>query len=241
MSQEQEEKETTSKGKKTEEKKLVPAPKVISVDDKFLDRIQAKLSSSNTDELKKINTVIEAANIKAAGVKDFEAYFRPLTEKRSVTYNELAKNNSFDIPININAGNVRKPASFTKTITLNYNDASKEQMLEIETLRGKVSDLERVDRVASSLSVSEMDKKGIKLPVNFATVSAECSRAKEELLELRIIVNCGVDEDTAKDIARIAHSQTLDSILDAWEYRNRTGFPNSNPDNTPNSSQSGYQ
>jgi hypothetical protein len=86
-----------------------------------------------------------------------------------------------------------------------------------------------------------MEKKGLKLPQNYATLSREAAASKEELLALRITVFCGVDSDTAKEIGVIAHSQTLDRILDAWEYRNRTGFPNSSTEPTQSTSQSGYQ
>ncbi len=238
MSAETEQKDAKTKKKVVEEKTNEP---IRQVDDSYVAKIQSKLATSNTDELKKVNKVIEEAQKIANGIKDFDAYFRPYAEKRNIVWNELAKDNIFDIPINVNAGQVLKPASFTQTITLHYNDASKEQMQHIETLRGKTSDLDRQDRVYNSLSMSEMDKKGLKLPQNYATLSTEAATAKDDLLVARIVVFCGVDQETAKEIAVISHSQSLDRILDAWEYRNRTGFPNSNPEHTQSTSQSGYQ
>lgn len=232
-----------AKAKKKVEEKVQEAVKAVreKMDENYVQKIQSKLSTGNTDELKKANVVMEAAQKVANSIKDFDAYFRPYAEKRNIVWNELAKNNTFEIPINVNAGQIDKPASFTQTITLHYNDASKEQMQHIETLRGKSSDLDRQDRIYNSLSMSEMEKKGLKLPQNYATLSTEAANSKEELLVDRIVVFCGVEKDVAKEIAVICHSQTLDRILDSWEYRNRTGFPNSSPELTQSTSQSGYQ
>jgi|ERR1044071_6214458 hypothetical protein len=232
------EKESKVKKKVVEEK--VQAPKKV-YDENYIQKIQSKLAATNSDELKKVNKVIEDAQKIANNVKDFDAYFRPFQEKRTLLWNELAKYNSFEIPINVNAGQVNKPANFSSTVTVHYNDASKEQMQHIETLRGKSSDLDRQDRVYNSLSMNEMDKRGLKLPQNYQTLSTEAAQAKDDLLISRICIFCGVEEDVAKELAVICHSQSLDRILDSWEYRNRTGFPNSNTEPTQNTSQSGYQ
>ncbi len=223
--------------KKKAEPVKVQAPKVS---ESYLSQIQNKLNTSNTPILKQISKQSEDAAAKVLTVKNFEEYFRPFQEKRTLLWNELGKNNSYDLPININAGKPLVPANYSKTITLHFNSASKEQMQHIENIRGKSSDLDRIERLSNTMSADQMEKKGLHLPKNYLTISTEAAQSKEDLLHARICIFTGVDEDTAKEIAVIADSRSLDDILDSWEYRNRTGYPNSDGKDTLSTSQSGY-
>lgn len=223
--------------KKKDEKK----PDVPKIDEGYLGRIQNKLNTSNEPAIKnQASRASELAAAKVQEVKNFEEYFRPFQEKRTLLWNELGKNNSYDLPINMNAGKPLLPANYTKSLTLHFNSASKEQMQHIENLRGKSSDLERTERLSNTMSTDQMEKRGIRLPKNYLTVSSEAAVSKEDLLNARIVIFCGVDLDTAREIAIIGDSRSLDDILDAWEYRNRTGYPNSNTESSQSTSQSGY-
>ena len=223
---------------KTKEKEKTVA-KII--DEGYISKIQNKLNTSNTDVMKSSNKQVEDAAAKVRAVKNFEEYFRPYQEQRTLMWNELGKANHFDLPINKNAGRPLMKADYSQSITLHFNSASKEQMQHIENLRAKSQDLDRIERLSNTMSTDLMEKKGLKIPKNYLTVSAEAAIAKEDLLHARIVIFCGVDEDTAKEIAIISDSQSLDQILDAWEYRNRTGFPNLKNEPIETSSQSGYQ
>jgi len=238
--QAQSEYEKDSKIEKKDKSKEVPKEKVLELTDSVIEGINAKLKRSNVDELRKLSAAVTTASDKAKTVKDFEAYFRPYQEKRTLLWNELGKVNSFDLPININAGDPDSPAKYSKSITLWFNSASHEQLEKIDRLRGKSSDLDRVERL-SNMPISELEKKGLKIPVNYFTISTEAAQAKEDLLILRIISFCGIDRDTADNVKKIGDSRSLSDILDSWEYRCRTGYPNSSTENSPNTSVSGYQ
>jgi len=214
--------------------------KIMEITDQSLQDFQSKLKRTNVDELRKMSEAVTKASDKAAGVKDFENYFRPYQEKRTLLWNELGKVNVFDLPINIHAGKPNIPASYSKTIQLYFNSASNEQMERIDRLRGKSSDLDRVERL-SNIPMAELEKKGLRIPANYFTISSEAAEAKEKLLILRIVTFCGVEEDTAQNVKVLADSRSLLDILDAWEYRCRTGYPNSSTESTPSTSQSGYQ
>jgi soluble cytochrome b562 len=232
--------EKDTKGKKKGELKEVPEVKFEELTDSVIEGIQEKLKRSNVGELKKLTTAADTASDKAASVKDFENYFRPFQEKRTLLWNELGKVNQFDLPINVNAGKPEVPANYTKTITLYYNSASNEQLEKIDRLRGKSSDLDRIERL-SNMPIAELEKKGLKIPSNYFTISTEAAQAKEDLMILRIVSLCGIDVDTAKKIKGIADSRSFSDILDSWEYRCRTGYPNSKSEGTPSTSVSGYQ
>lgn len=218
------------------------APK-IDVNSDFINKIQSKLNSSNVASLETVGKQSKDAASKVMGIKGFEEYFRPFQEARTLLWNELGKANSYDLPINMNAGKPDIPADYKKTIKLHFNSASKEQMQYIERLRGRSQDLDRTERMSNTLSTEQIEKKGLKIPHNFMTISAEAAEKKDELLVARIIIFCGVDKSTAQDIAAIADSRSLDDILDSWEYRIRTGYPNSTQSTEPSqsTSQSGYQ
>ena len=218
-----------------EEKKTESTPFTID-----LEELQSKLKKSNVDELKVLSKAITTASDKASTVKDFESYFRPYQEKRTLLWNELGSVNTFDLPVNVNAGQMNKPASYSRTIQLYFNSASNEQMEEMDRLRSKATDLDRVERL-SNLPIKELEAKGLKIPSNYLTVSSEGADKKEKLLILRIVTLCGVDEDTAKKIKVIADARSLLDILDSWEYRCRTGYPNSSGKDTQSTSVSGYQ
>lgn len=214
--------------------------KVIEITEQNLEEFQSRLKRSNIDELSKISSAVTKASDKAGAVKDFENYFRPYQEKRTLLWNELGKVNVFDLPINIHAGKPNIPASYSKTIQLYFNSASNEQMEKIDRLRGKTSDLDRVERL-SNIPMAELEKKGLRIPANYFTISSEAAEAKERLLILRIVTFCGIDEETANNVKVLADSRSLLDILDSWEYRCRTGYPNSSTESTQSTSQSGYQ
>lgn len=226
--------------KETKSKKKVEPTKELELSDSVIEDIQARLKRSNIDELKVLSNAVTVASEKAAAVKDFESYFRPYQEKRTLLWNELGKVNVFDLPINVNSGRPNKPASYSKTIQLYFNSASNEQMEQIDRLRGKSSDLDRVERL-SNMPIKELEAKGLKIPSNYLTVSSEGAEVKEKLMILRMVALCGIDEETAQNVKRISDSRALLDILDSWEYRCRTGYPNSNSESTPSTSVSGYQ
>lgn len=207
----------------------------------IIDKIQEELNASRHPQNKIVDKVKDQVMAKIANVRDFQEYYRPYQEKRTLMWNELGSQNSYDVPININAGKPLEPANFAQTITLYYNDPSREQMNHIERLRGTSQDLDRQERVANTLPLNEIEKKGMTIPKNYLTISTQAAQAKEDLLIARIVMFCGVNEETAKNISNIAHSGSLDDILDSWEYRARTGFPNSQPvkDGMSSTSQSG--
>ncbi len=239
--QAQAEYETDSKIEKKDKSKETPKEKVIELTDSVINNINERLKrSSNVEELKVLSTAVTVASDKAKSVKDFESYFRPYQEKRTLLWNELGKVNSFDLPININAGDPDLPAKYSKTITLWFNSASHEQLEKIDRLRGTSSDLDRIERL-SNMPIAELEKKGLRIPANYLTVSTEAADAKEKLLILRLISFCGIDKDTAQNVKKIGDSRSLSDILDSWEYRCRTGYPNSNTENTQNTLVSGYQ
>jgi hypothetical protein len=238
--QAQAEYEKDTKGKKKGESKEIPEEKFVELSDSVINSIQEKLKRSNVGELKKLTTAADTASDKAASVKDFENYFRPFQEKRTLLWNELGKVNQFDLPVNVNAGKPNVPASYTKTITLYYNSASNEQLEQIDKLRGKSSDLDRIERL-SNMPIAELEKKGLRIPSNYFTISSEAAESKEKLMILRIVSFTGTDEETAKKIKGIADSRSFSDILDSWEYRCRTGYPNSNSESTPSTLVSGYQ
>jgi len=242
------EKEEADKAQSEYEKDTKPKKKeessktnVIELTDSVIDSINERLKrSNNTEELRKISAAVVTASDKANTVKDFEAYFRPYQEKRTLLWNELGRVNQFDLPINIFAGNPDVPAKYSKTITLWFNSASHEQLESIDRLRGKSSDLDRIERL-SNMPIAELEKKGLKIPANYLTVSTDAADAKEKLLLLRLVSFCGIDKSTAENVKKIADSRSLSDILDSWEYRCRTGYPNSSTENSPNTSVSGYQ
>lgn len=209
----------------------------------IIEDIQKQLDLAKEPKNKIVDKVKDAVIAKIALVKDFQEYYRPYQERRTLMWNELGAKNSYDVPINIHAGRPQVPAEFTKTITLYYNDPSREQMNNIEKLRGTSQDLDRQERLANTLPLNEIEKRGMTIPKNYLTISSESAEAKEKLLIDRIIMFCGVNEETAKHIALISHSTSLDDILDSWEYRARTGYPNSSPvkDGTPSTSSSAFQ
>jgi hypothetical protein len=214
----------------------------------IVDKIQKQLDEAHNKKEKPDNKIVDkvkdAVLAKVATIADFTEYYRPYQERRTLMWNELGQKNSYDIPINANAGKPLEPADFSRTITLYYNDPSREQMNNIEKIRGMSQDLDRQERAANAIPLDQLEKKyGIKLPKNYFSISTEAAEKKEELLTARIIMFCGVDEHTAGNIATIAHAGSLDDILDSWEYRARTGFPNSSPvkDGTPNTSSSAFQ
>ena len=228
---------------KSKDKKQIPKQieeKPIELNDRFLEDIQSKLRKTNIDELREISKASTKAAEKVLAVKDFEGYFRPYQEGKTLLWNELGKVNSYDLPINVNAGDVEKPASYSKTITLYFNSASNEQMETIEKLRGKSQDLDRIERL-SNMPITELEKKGLKIPSNYFTISTEAAQAKETLLITRIVALCGIDKTTAESIKKIADSRSLLDILDSWEYRCRTGYPNSKTEPGGSTSVSGYQ
>ena len=231
------EKDTKSK-KKAEVKEVTE--KQIELTDSVIEGINAKLKRSNVDELRKLSAAVITASDKARSVKDFESYFRPYQEKRTLLWNELGKVNSFDLPINVNAGDPDLPAKYSKSITIWFNSASHEQLEKIDRLRGKSSDLDRIERL-SNMPISELEKKGLQIPVNYFTISTEAAKAKEDLLILRLISFCGIDKETADNVKKIGDSRSLSDILDSWEYRCRTGYPNSSTESTQSTSVSGYQ
>lgn len=232
-------KKDQEKVKETEDKQT---PK-IDVNNDFINRIQSKLNSSNVAGLENTGKQSRDAATKVMGIKGFEEYFRPFQEARTLLWNELGKANTYDLPVNVNAGKPLIPADYKKTIKLHFNSASKEQMQYIEKLRGISQDLDRTERMANTLSTEQIEKKGLKIPANFMTISSESAKKKEELLTSRTIIFCGVDKETAENISAIADSRSLDDILDSWEYRIRTGYPNSTQSTEPSqsTSQSGYQ
>jgi len=208
---------------------LVKSDKKKASEDKIIDRIQAELDKSKNNDTKIVDKVKEEAIAKIANVRDFQEYFRPMQERRTLLWNELGVKNSYDILINVNAGKPDVPAKYSQTITLYYNDPSREQMQNIEELRGKSQDLDRIERLCNTLPMHEIEKRGFAIPKNYTNISMEAAKAKEELLIARIIMFCGVEKNMAENIADIAHSNSLDDILDSWEYRARVGFPNLNP------------
>ena len=217
-----------------------------TVDKNIVDEIQKSLDKAheNQPQNKIVDKVKDAVIAKIATVRDFQEYYRPYQERRTLMWNELGAKNSYDVPININAGKPLEPADFSRTITIYYNDPSREQMNTIERIRGFSQDLDRQERIANTIPVDQIEKKfGMKLPKNYFTISQEAAEKKEQLLIQRIVMFCGVDEEMAKHIALISHSMSLDDILDSWEYRARTGFPNSDPvkDGTMSTSHSEYQ
>lgn len=212
------------------------------IEEGMVDKIQAALDNAkNNPQNKVVDKEKDKVIAKIATVRDFQEYYRPYQEKRTLMWNELGALNSYDIPININAGKPEVPARFTQTLTLYYNDPSREQMDNIEKLRGLSQDLDRQERLANTLPINEIKKMGLTIPKNYMTISKEAADAKEKLLTARIIMFCGVDAETAGHIALVSHAISLDDILDSWEYRARTAFPNYAPvkDGIPSTSLSG--
>jgi hypothetical protein len=238
--QAQAEYEKDSKVEKKDKSKEASKEKVLELTDSVIEGINSKLKRSNTEELRKLSAAVITASDKAKSVKDFESYFRPYQEKRTLLWNELGKVNSFDLPINIHAGDPDLPAKYSKSVTLWFNSASHEQLEKIDRLRGTSSDLDRIERL-SNMPIAELEKKGLQIPHNYFTISTEAADAKEKLLILRLISFCGIDKETAENIKKIGDSRSLSDILDSWEYRCRTGYPNSSTENSPNTSVSGYQ
>jgi hypothetical protein len=198
-----------------------------SVERPIIEDIQKQLDAAKDSKNKIVDKKKDEVLAKIATVRDFQEYYRPYQEGRTLMWNELGALNAYDLPINVNAGRPDVPAVFSNHLTLYYTDPSREQVDLCDTLRGKYQDMDRQERTANTLPINEIKKMGLTIPVNYFTISSDSAKAKKELTLQRIIMFCGVSKDTAGHIATVAHSTSLDDILDSWEYRVRTGYPNS--------------
>lgn len=211
------------------------------LDPNIIKDIQAKLKDIKpTADNKIVDKEKDRVMAKVAKVRDFQEYFRPYQERRTLMWNELGSVNSYDLPINANAGQPNTPAKYVEHLTLYYSEPSVEQMNTIDELRGASQDMDRQERFANTVPYSEIKKMGMTIPQNYLTLSKEGAEIKRKLLIQQIIALCGIDEETAKSVAAVAHAVSLSDILDSWEYRARTGYPNSQPEKggTSNTSQS---
>ena len=208
----------------------------------IIDEIQKALDTAKTQD-KVVDKEKEKVLAKISTVRDFQEYYRPFQEQRTLMWNELGALNHYNLPTNVNAGKPDVPASFTTHLTLHYNDPSREQMDKVDELRGIYQDLDRQERAANTTPMHELKKMGLTIPKNYFTISSDSAKAKKELNLQRIIMFCGIKKETAEHISLVAHSTALDDILDSWEYRCRTGYPNSQAesDGTQNTSSQAFQ
>ena len=225
----------SEKPKTDKKEKIVERP--------IIEDIQKQLDQAKDSKNKVVDKEKDKVLAKIATVRDFQEYYRPYQEGRTLMWNELGALNAYELPINNNAGKPEVPASFTQHLTLYYTDPSREQVDLCDQLRGTYQDMDRQERTANTLPINEIKKMGLTIPKNYFTISSDSARAKRELTLQRIIMFCGVSKDTAGHIATVAHSTSLDDILDSWEYRVRTGYPNSKAESgdTQNTSSSAFQ